>query len=208
MNNFNRFLIIIVALIAASQTVELESWAQGSGGTGESFSGTSAGLTAIGELGGRDFGATLGFWVWGEGPELCVSVTPDTWNITDSLNILESREMLAGEVISVGNCSNCRVLYGMRVVSVSPVPWIPHSFQGDNLFVLLGQFSESPPTYSIPSDLLSDELRWCDEYYGDIGSVYIRETTNLWFRISMPLRSDIWGENNITIELSTRIFMP
>jgi len=101
---------------------------------------------------------------------LAYSLSVDEWFV-DSVHVLETRVMEAGDMIRLTNDGNIPLDFGMQMVD--PGLWTPGFVSGFDRFVLRIQFNDDmvPPTsFSFSRDYIKEELTWATNgTYGNFG---------------------------------------
>ncbi|MBN2543228.1 hypothetical protein JXI42_10220 [bacterium] len=176
--------------------------------------GVTLGQTATDKVGGGTefYTGSYGFWYLDFIPEVCLNVTPDSWEI-DTVNLMETITMATGEQLLVENCSNCHINLGFEFVNSLILPWNIGSLPGTNRFVIRAHFTESltpPSVYDPGLDFISDAIVWADgERFGYAGyDVNILQSVYLWLQFISPTESSSYGENEVLINILGQTNLP
>lgn len=185
-------------------------------GSGEMSEGTgsSLGQTANMRVAGRDDigDGTYGFWQPNTIPQICFSITPNSWDI-DTINLGDTKSMTIGEQMMIFNCGNCKVDFGLVYIECTPIDWGTGVWPDRDIFAMRARFTreESPPSlYHALFDFVSGEIIWANSInYGTNGKdVNPMNSRYLWFQFTAPTISTSFGDNTIHVDLLARINLP
>ena len=176
--------------------------------------GFTIGQTAIGQVSGTgsiDEG-NYGFWNdMLDSIDICFTVIDSFWNI-DSIELSEIHSMVDRGFISITNCGNCHLTFGLDFLGDS-LGWDIGTYSGPNKFTLRAQFNEdtlAPLGYDAHLDFIKDVVTWSsDIVFGPGGyDIAVEDFVHLWFCFLAPSTSTTFGNNKITIGLLGRSYLP
>ncbi len=218
-SSISRFTGLIMLLLVASVCFPYQMfwWTVTPGGdVGEDETGTTLGQAAIGYVAGStDMGdGSYGFWYEGFEPYVCFEISTYDWDL-DSADILETRTMVPGEEMTITNCGNCHLNFGLKFVDSAPLDWAWGYSSGPDKFVLRASFTDLPtaPTFFDPTrDYIKDIVTWAtSDNFGPLGEDFDLSGSllDLCLQCHCPSSSTLYETDNIvTILLQAQANLP
>lgn len=193
----------------------------GSGGQSGLDNGSTIGQAMVAHFAHGGDSISYGFWEVPWDPIICISLDNYSWHIcdetfADTTDLGETVNMLPEDVITISNCSNCMIDYGMYWNSEDPssviqIGYTPREDRGVIRAQIRDDF-ESPIVYSGIYDYMKSSVSWADnDVFGPNGyNVNSGEMTSLWFQFIAPVElTDIdAGLYRIPVILVAKVTMP
>jgi hypothetical protein len=211
-------IFILFLCIQSTFAQDIFWWTFGVGGSSDDAFGYTVGQTTISNYPVDGLDEENGYWFldW----ELAICYKPNaadsiSWFVRDldTLSYNEIVQMSPGDRISVYNCGNCYIDFGLRVVGCTPAGWVCSYTNGDDRYILRSQFTYGDslteafdPFY----DYLKDYWTWSNgEVFGSKGwNVPPYKEVFLWFEFTSPIKSTVGGRQLILVQLSGKLNLP
>ncbi|MBN2542980.1 hypothetical protein JXI42_08970 [bacterium] len=143
---------------------------------------------------------------------LRVCLTENEWYV-DTMDPGEVERMDPEDIITVSNCGNIGVDFGLRVASSGDY-WSVGYSPGPDIYSLRAEFTESdtsPSAFHPATDNVKTSITWASEYiFGPYGyEIPVAGEYNLWLEFYSPFSSSIYGrEQTIVLLVSVRVNLP
>ncbi len=141
---------------------------------------------------------------------LSINVSPNSWNIPDTMWLDETYTMSSGEEIVITNNSTMPVQFGLQMADCDGLS--SGYVSGQDKFILRAQFNDGsfPVAFSPSRDFVKGTLLWASgDIFGSGGeNISPSDTENMWLQFVSPTGLSSDGSYIFTMTLWARIRLP